>query len=82
MLKSPPSGMTSGWGRLSTRTTRRFSPPGTTNGVTSKAKAVYPPRCWPTGLPFTSTSATVLAPSKRRKKRRPAADASIGSVRV
>ena len=48
--------------RLSVFTTSTF-PVGLRMSVTSKRKAVNAPLCWPSFLPFSHTSATMLAPS-------------------
>src|SRR4051812_39180819 len=68
MLKSPLKGTIAVGSiplvgaELSAFTTRTLRP-GLSRAVTSKRKRVNAPRCWPSFLPLSQTSATMLAPS-------------------
>jgi len=81
MLKSPLSGAMavgsdSVFAALLSVLTRSTLPLGWRPSVTSKRNAVKAPLCWPSFLPFSHTSATMLAPSNCSQWRAPRAGAS------
>ena len=81
MLKSPLSGAmavtsSSVFGALLSVFTTRTLSVGRRTSVTSKRKAVKAPLCWPSFLPLSHTSATMLAPSNSSQCRAPVAGAA------